>query len=226
MSAAADKVRDDFARIARLTGDDAEHPSPYDEFLLRQIPLSCRRVLEVGCGRGELARALADRGHEVSAVDLSPEMIRVARERTPGARRVVYVCGDFMGDALGAETFDGVVSAATLHHMPLEAAVARMAELVRPAGVLVIHDVRSDAGVWDLLRSAPGLLERAWARVRAGRVVERAELRAAWREHGRQERYLTMAEAEAWSRALLPGARAIRHAQWRYTVVWRKPGGA
>jgi SAM-dependent methyltransferase len=225
--AGAHKVAEDFDRIARLTADDDEHPSPYDEFLLRQVPPSCRRVLDVGCGRGALARALAERGHEVTGVDLSPEMISVARERTPAARRVDYRCGDFMGDALGAETFDCVVSAAALHHMPLEAAVARMAELVRPGGVLVIHDVRSDAGVWDRLRSAPGLVERALARVRGGgRVAERAKLRAAWREHGRGERYLTMAEVEAWSRAHLPGARATRHRQWRYTVVWRKPGAA
>jgi len=90
----------------------------------------------------------------------------------------------------------------------------------------VVHDIRSDAGFRDWMWSGLGVVGRVWARVRAGRLVERAAVRAAWQEHGREERYLTMAEAEAWGRAPLPGARAVRHLQWRYTVVWQKPGAA
>lgn len=221
MSVSVDKLREDFDRIARLTAHDV-HPSPYDALLLEQIPSSLVRVLEVGCGTGAFSRALANRGHQVTGIDLSPEMIRVARERDLPSHHVTFLCGDFMRDSLGDETYDCVVSIATLHHMNLEPAVKRMADRVGPGGLLLVHDLRSDAGLWDRLRSGLAVAARAWSRVRAGQLWERAEIRAAWAEHGRGEQYLTMGGVEACVQALLPGSRALRRLQWRYTVVWRR----
>ena len=220
---ALDRVRDDFDRIARLTPDDAAHPVLYGDVLLAEIPPSCRTALEVGCGAGAMCRAMAARGLEVTGVDLSPEMIRAARSRTPDALGVDYRCGDVFEMELDERGYDCVLSAATLHHLPLEPAVARMAALVRPGGVLVIHDVRDDAGLVERLLWPAAVAARVWSRVRAsGRLREPAELRAAWREHGRGEHYETMHEVEAWSRRLLPGSRVSRHLQWRYTVVWKR----
>jgi 2-polyprenyl-3-methyl-5-hydroxy-6-metoxy-1,4-benzoquinol methylase len=222
----ADKVREDFDRIARLTAEDTEHLAVYESYLLREIPHSLHRVLEVGCGTGGFSRALAERGHSVTAVDLSPEMVCVARQRTSANQDVTYQCGDFFSESLDGQTYECVVSIATLHHLPLGAAVKRMSSMVRPGGTLLVHDIRSDAGITDWLRSPLAFAARVWARLRAGRLRERAALRAAWDEHGRGERYLTMAEVGVWCRAHLPGARIVRHLQWRYTVVWRKPGAA
>lgn len=224
MSVSANKVRADFDRIARLTADDPGHLALYDTYLLRQIPRSLPRVLEVGCGTGGFSRTLADRGYRVTAIDLSPEMILVARRRTSAAQEVIYECEDLFGTALDGRSYDCVVSIATLHHLPLEAAVKRLATLVKPGGTLVVHDLRSDVGWQDWLRSTLGIGVRVLALLRAGRLRERAEVRAAWEEHGREERYLTMPEVEVWCQAYLAGARASRHLQWRYTVVWHKPG--
>ncbi len=226
MSVPVDKVREDFDRIARLTAGDAEHLTLYDRFLLCQIPRSCHQVLEVGCGTGAFSRALAARGHRVTALDLSPEMVRVARARSAPADDVTYVCGDLFAVVLDAQAYDCVVSIATLHHMDVGRAIARMVGLIRPGGLLVVHDIRADAGAWDRLRSVAAVAARAWTRVLAGRLWERAAVRAAWRDHGQRERYLAMLEVEAWCREHAPGARVVRHLQWRYTVVWRKPGAA
>jgi 2-polyprenyl-3-methyl-5-hydroxy-6-metoxy-1,4-benzoquinol methylase len=222
MIATVDKIRNDFDRIARLTALDAIHPAPYDAFLLEQIPRSLPRMLEVGCGTGGFSRALAERGHEVTGIDLSPEMIRVAREQAGTSQGTSFICGDFMRHSFGNEPFDCVVSIATLHHLDLKAAVRRMAGLVRPGGLLVVHDLRSDAGMWDRVRSVFAAAARAWARVRRGQLWKRSEVRAAWAAHGRGERYLTMKEVECWAQSLLPGSRCVRHLQWRYTVVWRR----
>lgn len=223
MITSLDKIRADFDRLARLTAEDADQPGYYDTFLLRQIPPTLRRALEVGCGAGGFCRRLADRGHQVTGIDLSPEMLHVARQRTRPSQAVTYVCGDFFNSPLNGPLYDCVISIATLHHFQLKPAVERLASWVRPGGLLVIHDLTSDVGVGDRMWSSLAVVARGWARVRRGRLRERPAVRAAWDEHGRDEQYMTMTEVAAWSRALLPGSAVYRHLQWRYTVVWRKP---
>ncbi len=57
-----DKIQADFDRIACLVAEEPERADRYERFLLAQVPASCQRVLEVGCGAGRLARAIAARG--------------------------------------------------------------------------------------------------------------------------------------------------------------------
>src|SRR5437773_5237391 len=57
------------------------------DLLVREGDLRGRRVLEVGCGTGQLAAALAERAYaKVWAVDASPEMLAVAREDRKSTR--------------------------------------------------------------------------------------------------------------------------------------------
>jgi hypothetical protein len=98
-----------------------------------------------------------------------------------------------------------------------------MKQLVKPGGVLVIHDVRSAAGKggWLLSGLAAALNGDAvwWLR---NRGHQKRALRDAWQEHGAGERYLTVAEVRALCESVLPGARSYWHPLWRYTVVWRR----
>ncbi len=90
--------------------------------LLQWLPedLSGRRVLDAGCGTGALACAAAERGAEVVAVDLSPKLIHLARERlpdtlSPAARgSIEFLVGDMAGLKLG--NFDHVVAMDSLIH--------------------------------------------------------------------------------------------------------------
>ena len=218
-----ESIQADFDRIARLLAEEPERPDRYESFLLAQIPFRCRRVLEIGCGTGRLARALAARGAVVTGIDASPEMIRLARSRAPAHSALEFICGDFSVHPLGPGLYDGIVSVATLHHMPAASTLARMKNLLRPGGVLVLHDLRSLVGVGDWLRS--GLVavcngDAAWW-IRT-RLQERRVVRAAWREHGSGERYLTMMEVRALCETTLPNARIYGHPLWRYTVVWTR----
>jgi 2-polyprenyl-3-methyl-5-hydroxy-6-metoxy-1,4-benzoquinol methylase len=224
MRASIDKVRRDFDRIALATACDTGHSGPYDDFILQQIPIDCSRVLDVGCGAGAFSRTLAARGHRVTGVDLSPEMIRLATMRSDPKLDVTFRCADFMHEQHLEAGYDAVVSISMLHHVLADEAIPRMAGLVRPGGVLVVHDVTSDSGMWDWPRSAVAIVARAIGRLRMGRIRDRAAVRSAWRDHGRGERYLTIEDARNLARRLLPSARVHRHLQWRYTVVWRRPG--
>jgi len=61
---------------------------------------------------------------------------------------------------------------------------------------------------------------------KTGRLLPSKELRAAWNEHGKGERYLTIDEVKEARENHLPGASVHRHLLWRYTLIWRKSGRA
>lgn len=93
-----------------------------------------RRVLEVGCGWGELAEWIArETCAEVVAIDLSPRMVELASERGIDAR-----VGDVQELEFADETFDVVVAAWMLYHVPdLERGLAEIARALRPGGTFV-----------------------------------------------------------------------------------------
>jgi magnesium-protoporphyrin O-methyltransferase len=74
-------------------------------------------VLDAGCGTGALAVALARRGATVTAIDLSPSLVQLARERMPrdlGRGRIDFAVGDMMAPPV--EKFDYVVAMDSLIH--------------------------------------------------------------------------------------------------------------
>jgi magnesium-protoporphyrin O-methyltransferase len=87
--------------------------------LLSWLPDDLRgaRLLDAGCGTGVLAVELARRGGKVLAVDLSPALIGLARQRAPhelGANRVEFRVGDMLDEAFG--NFDFVIAMDSLIH--------------------------------------------------------------------------------------------------------------
>jgi SAM-dependent methyltransferase len=105
------------------------------EFVGASLPAAPARVLEIGCGpTGELAAALAADGLDVLAIDpVAPAGLLFRRVRL---------------EELGVEEgpFDGVVAVRSLHHLhDLEAAMERVASLLRPGGVFVVVEF-----AWDL----------------------------------------------------------------------------
>jgi len=69
-----------------------------------------KRILDAGCGAGQMTHELALRGAEVVAVDISPSLVEIARKRLPDAlsHQVTFHAGDMLDPALG--DFDHVVA--------------------------------------------------------------------------------------------------------------------
>lgn len=84
--------------------------------LLSWLPDDMRgmRLLDAGCGTGMLALEAAKRGAEVTAIDLSPTLVGLARDRLPGNLKVDFRVGDMLDPALGR--FDHIVSMDSLIH--------------------------------------------------------------------------------------------------------------
>jgi len=217
-------IQSDFDEIARLSDAHGHGGDRLDDELLAQVPATARRVLDVGCGLGRLTARLTAPGREVVGVDLSPEMIARARRLGGTAPALTFLCGDFFDMEFAPRSFDCVLSAAVLHHLPVDAAVARMVELLRPGGRLIIQDMRADQGFADRIGSLLALAHTAFGRlVRTGRPRSPRAVREAWSRHGAREHYLTLREAEAMASRLLPGSRVMRHWLWRYTIIWDRP---
>lgn len=128
-------LRADFDRIA------AGEPPDHVVAPARAIPESVafrQRVLEIGCGTGALARAMARRGARVTAIDLSPEMIHVARSRTPGHLAIDYRVADLMN--LAPRGFDIAVAVDTIRHLDLRDGLARLADSLVAGGILRVVD--------------------------------------------------------------------------------------
>ena len=84
-------------------------------------------------------RYLAERGHIVTGVDQSPEMLDLAREKVPGGR---FLPGDLLSLPLDDGSVDAAVCALALVHVAdVAAAIAELARVVRPGGRIVITDV-------------------------------------------------------------------------------------
>jgi SAM-dependent methyltransferase len=221
-----DRVRADFDRIATLSEPLRNDGGHYDRFLLGIVPAGCRRALEVGCGTGAFTRLLSLRADRVEALDLSGEMIRIARERLADRPNVELRRADVLEEELPAARFDCIVTIATLHHLPHETAIVKLRDALAPGGVLIAHDLIGYSGLVDRGLDAVRLpVDFVLRWCRTGSPLPHRALRRAWTEHGRGERYLTLREVESMRDRLLPGARIDRHLLWRYTLVWRKAPG-
>lgn len=220
-----DRVRADFdgiARVAEAAGAaSSEVLGAYEAYLLRHVPPACAAALEIGCGTGELARRLAERAGRVDALDLSPEMIRVARARSAGIPNLAFHVADVADAPPAADAYDCVVSIGTLHHLDAAGALRGMRAALRPGGTLLLLDLLHRPGPRGLPRNLLAGTVHVLRRLRS--AAQPGTLRAAYAAHGRGERYLTMDEARALCAAELPGAEVREHLLWRWSAVWRRP---
>ena len=100
------------------------------------------RVLDVATGTGNQALAFAKAGCEVTGIDLSEEMLRVARGKD-GCGRTTFIDADASAIPFGDGSFDVSVISFALHDMPAPMRESVLGELVRvtaPGGTIMVVD--------------------------------------------------------------------------------------
>jgi SAM-dependent methyltransferase len=174
-----------FAGYARLERFGAgwtaavEHPA----FMALLPDVAGARVLDLGCGAGQLAHHLAGRGAaEVVGVDVSERMLALARAER-GHPRLTYVREAIERVAFEPARFDLVVSALAVHYVDdYRGLVRKIARWLRPGGLLVCS---TEHPLYLGRASSEG-----WVRDAAGRALHWA-IDAYAREGRREERWFT-----------------------------------
>jgi SAM-dependent methyltransferase len=95
-------------------------------------------VLEVGCGSGQLTRALLARGLHVTAVEPGQNLIALARRNLDGAGAVEFVNAQFEDAPLPREQFQAVFSASAFHWVDPEVSWQKAADVLVPGGTLAL----------------------------------------------------------------------------------------
>jgi ubiquinone/menaquinone biosynthesis C-methylase UbiE len=146
--AAYDTVAEDYAEA--FAGDLLRLPidrAALDSFVQRLAP--GERVLDLGCGPGQVGQYLAERGPLVIGMDLAPQMLLWARRRTGNGR---VVCGDMCSIPFRSGSFSGVVAFYSVHNLPrpaLRTVLAEIHRILEPAGTFVVATHLGEAEVYS-----------------------------------------------------------------------------
>jgi ubiquinone/menaquinone biosynthesis C-methylase UbiE len=92
-----------------------------------------QKVLELGCGTGYFTRSLASTGAEITAIDISPDLLEVARRDCPHAN-ITFEIQNAYALSYSAETFDYVVGSSVLHHLEIDAAIREIHRVTKVGG--------------------------------------------------------------------------------------------
>jgi len=140
--------------------------SSFAQALDAAIPAGAR-VLELGCGTGQMSLFLASGGRLVVGADLSRPSLQLATQTAASLeiRSALFAETDLQRPGLKPAAFDVVYSSGVLHHTPMpRASFAAMAKLVKPGGVLVL-------GLYNSLARLPHRLRRVVARLTGYRWI-------------------------------------------------------
>ncbi len=191
----------------------------YQSIIVDHIPPGCERALDVGCGLGQLTRRLRLYVPDVFGIDNDQQSVEHARHH-PDASDITYLHGDFLDWDFPSETFDLITSVASLHHMNATAALERMRDLLRPAGMMAIVGVARGSSAIDVALTVPAAigarLHSAIARVHTAPKPDSYSAPLCWPPPA------SYSEMRQLARRLLPGVRYRRHLYWRYSLIWRK----
>ena len=96
------------------------------------------RVLEIGCGSGQLTRSLVARGLHVTALEPGKNLIALARQNLAGAAAVEFINARFEDASCPHEHFRGVFSASALHWVDPKVSWRKIADVLVPGGTLAL----------------------------------------------------------------------------------------
>jgi len=141
-----DVVRDGYDACAlRYAEERQKEPNREIEHITRAVSAG-GTILEVGCGPGIPNAKYLSENYEVTGVDLSASMIRLAEANAP---RADFIEGDITQVSFPDDSFDGIVAFYSLFHVPRSdhsELFRRFARWLRPGGAILVTVAEKDDG--------------------------------------------------------------------------------
>ncbi|MCX6848419.1 MAG: class I SAM-dependent methyltransferase [Verrucomicrobia bacterium] len=122
-------------------------------FLTKHQP---EHICDFGCGSGEMACRLGLLGYRVTGIDVSPDLIELARERArmEGVEDLVqFTIADAAAAPVTDGTFDAVLAMSVVHHMPAIDALDALDRLLRPGGHIAFLEPVAYSSLLQWLRN-------------------------------------------------------------------------
>lgn len=139
LRSAYDAVAETYSTALPDTGFEAPlDMAMIDEFARHIRATNNRAVIDVGCGPGRMSRYLSDAGLTVTGVDLSPQMVRVARKTHPG---LAFHVGELTELPAADAAVDGIVAWYSIIHSPgatLPVIAREFRRVLRPGGLALM----------------------------------------------------------------------------------------
>ncbi|WP_420113847.1 class I SAM-dependent methyltransferase [Pseudactinotalea sp.] len=226
-------VRTSESRLIRAVGRwlhrvNARHPWSHNDYfhgwIRRRLPHlgdPGSAALDVGCGRGLLARRLGRVYDGVLAIDVDPDMVAATRANAFHLPHVA-VQQSSIEDVAGHDRFDAITMVAVLHHLDPSTALPAVRRLLRPGGRLLVVGLASlESAVdvaWDITSA---LTNPIIGFVLHPTPVREPEQRPA--AFPTKDPTVSVRELRALLARELPGARLRRRLGFRHTIEWTKP---
>jgi SAM-dependent methyltransferase len=141
--------------LARYLNPPRNTPFPLEYLFALTGGTAGRRVLDLGCGSGDKSLYLARRGARVIGVDLSSDLIALARRRVAMfglERRVTFLVGSAHHLPLADESVDVLFGYAILHHLDLSLARSELHRVLKPGGRAVFQEPVRNSRLYHALR--------------------------------------------------------------------------
>ncbi len=135
-----DKIASDYYKDHK----DDTWDNDFLEDFIKHLPLSSK-ILDLGCGPGIESKKMSDKDIDVCGMDLSPELIKIAKEHTPKA---TFIIGNMLETfPFVNNSFDGVFAKASLLHIPkdkIHLVIKEMARVLKTGGIIHIAVKKGD----------------------------------------------------------------------------------
>lgn len=202
---------------------NARHPWSHNDYfhgwILANLPQPCTVALDVGCGRGALAAALAPHVDRVIGNDVDETMRAEARRRCAGLPNVTITDGDWSEDG---QDLDLVTMVAVLHHLNVADALSQVHRRLRPGGRFLAVGLAVPATLrdhaWDVASIVTnpiiGYVTHPWPARDSAAAPALFPVR---------DPTLTFDELRGLLDQVMPGAVLRHRLGFRHTIAWTKP---